>query len=51
LSEWPAPSGSAIFFGFAVKGVMRNMADWYEAFGVTEDDEIYLLPERRAMVW
>jgi putative endopeptidase len=36
---------------YRVNGVVRNLDDWYEAFGVTEDDELYLPPERRVTVW
>ncbi|MCF6329246.1 MAG: M13 family metallopeptidase [Henriciella sp.] len=36
---------------YRVNGVVRNMDEWYEAFGVTEDDEMYLAPEDRVRIW
>ncbi|HSG35372.1 MAG TPA: M13 family metallopeptidase [Sphingomonadaceae bacterium] len=31
--------------------VLRNFDPWYEAFDVTEDDELYLPPEQRVRIW
>jgi putative endopeptidase len=36
---------------FRVNGAVRNMDAWYEAFGVTPDDELYLAPEDRVRIW
>ena len=36
---------------FRVNGVVRNMDAWYEAFGVTEGDALYLPPEERISIW
>ncbi|WP_417498414.1 M13 family metallopeptidase [Maricaulis sp.] len=36
---------------YRTNGVVRNMDVWYEAFGVTEDNELYLPPEERVSVW
>ncbi len=36
---------------YRVNGVVRNMDAWYEAFGVTEDDAMYLPPEERVRIW
>ena len=36
---------------YRVNGVVRNQDAWYEAFGVTEDDELYLPPEERVRIW
>jgi len=36
---------------FRVNGVVRNMDAWYEAFGVTEDDALWLDPEDRVGIW
>ena len=36
---------------YRVNGVVRNMDAWYEAFGVTEDDALYLPPEERVSIW
>ena len=29
----------------------RNFAEWYEAFGVTESDRMYIAPEKRICIW
>ncbi len=29
----------------------RNFSEWYEAFGVTEKDKMYLPPEKRISIW
>jgi putative endopeptidase len=36
---------------FRVNGVVRNIDAWYEAFGVTPENRMYLPKERRASVW
>ncbi|MGB3470193.1 MAG: M13 family metallopeptidase [Erythrobacter sp.] len=36
---------------YRVNGVVRNLDEWYEAFGVTEDHELYLPPEERVRIW
>lgn len=36
---------------FRVNGVVRNMDEWYEAFGVQEGDAMYLPPEERISIW
>ncbi|WP_339742592.1 M13 family metallopeptidase [uncultured Maricaulis sp.] len=36
---------------YRTNGVVRNMDVWYDAFGVTEDDALYLPPEERVSVW
>ncbi|MEE2565852.1 M13 family metallopeptidase [Hyphobacterium marinum] len=36
---------------YRVNGVVRNMNDWYEAFNVTEDDDLYLPPDQRVSIW
>jgi len=36
---------------FRTNGVVRNMDAWYDAFGVTEDDDLYLAPEDRVQIW
>lgn len=36
---------------YRVNGVVRNMDEWYEAFGVTEDHALYLPPEERVRIW
>ena len=29
----------------------RNFNEWYEAFGVTENDQMYIAPEKRIVIW
>ena len=29
----------------------RNFPEWYEAFGVTENDKMYIAPEKRISIW
>ena len=29
----------------------RNFPEWYETFGVTEKDEMYIAPEKRIVIW
>ena len=36
---------------FRINGVVRNMDAWYEAFGVTAEDELWLAPEERVRIW
>ena len=36
---------------YRVNGVVRNLSEWYEAFNVTEDNEMYLPPEQRIRIW
>lgn len=36
---------------YRINGVVRNMNEWYDAFGVNEDDALYLPPEKRIRIW
>jgi putative endopeptidase len=36
---------------FRVNGVVRNIDEWYEAFDVTPEDDLYLPPEDRVRIW
>jgi putative endopeptidase len=36
---------------FRCNGVIRNMDAFYDAFDVTESDELYLDPQRRVQIW
>ncbi|MCD0459054.1 M13 family metallopeptidase [Roseiconus lacunae] len=36
---------------FRVIGIVRNMDAWYEAFGITDKDNLYLAPEERVRIW
>ena len=34
-----------------VNGALPHIAAWYEAFGITENDALYLAPEERVSIW
>ena len=34
-----------------VNGALPHINAWYEAFGITENDPMYLAPEKRASIW
>ena len=34
-----------------VNGALPHINAWYEAFGITETDSMYLAPEKRASIW
>ena len=36
---------------FRVNGVVRNIAGWYDAFGIRPGDRLYLAPAARASIW
>ncbi len=36
---------------YRVNGIVRNFDEWYEAFGVTEENALYLPPEERIRIW
>ena len=36
---------------FRVNGVVRNFDEWYDAFDVQPEDELYLPPEQRITIW
>ncbi|MEN3951362.1 M13 family metallopeptidase [Iodidimonas sp. SYSU 1G8] len=36
---------------YRVNGVVRNIDAWYDAFGVKEDDALYLPPSERVSIW
>jgi predicted metalloendopeptidase len=36
---------------YRVNGVVRNVDDWYTAFGVKEGDALYLAPDKRVKIW
>ena len=36
---------------YRVNGVVRNFDEWYEAFDVTPEDDLYLPPEERIRIW
>jgi putative endopeptidase len=36
---------------YRTNGPVRNVPEWYEAFGVTETDALYLPPEERVKIW
>ena len=36
---------------FRVNGPVRNIDEWYAAFGVKSGDRLYLAPEDRVRIW
>ncbi|WP_272536342.1 M13 family metallopeptidase [Providencia sp. PROV182] len=36
---------------FRANGVVRNIDDWYETFGVDKNNALYLAPEQRIRIW
>jgi putative endopeptidase len=36
---------------YRINGVVRNVPEWYEAFDISEEDELYLPPEERVKIW
>ena len=36
---------------YRINGIVRNLDAWYDAFDVSEDDELYLPPEERVSIW
>jgi putative endopeptidase len=36
---------------YRTNGVVRNLDEWYEAFGITKDDPMYIPPEQRVRIW
>lgn len=36
---------------YRVNGIVRNVDDWYEAFGVSPENALYLAPEKRVTIW
>jgi endothelin-converting enzyme/putative endopeptidase len=36
---------------YRVNGVVRNLDEWYSAFGVTRGDKLYLPPDERVRIW
>ena len=36
---------------FRIWGPLRNVQAWYDAFGITPDNAMYIPPEKRAKIW
>ena len=36
---------------YRANGIVRNMDEWYEAFGIKPDAKLYLAPEDRVRIW
>ncbi len=36
---------------YRVNGVVRNLDEWYKAFGVKPGDKMFLPPEERVRIW
>ncbi|MEK8225123.1 M13-type metalloendopeptidase [Oerskovia sp. M15] len=47
----PPRDGPALPNEFRCNGVVRNLDEFYEAYGVTESDALYLAPEERVRIW
>ncbi len=36
---------------YRINGPLRNMSEWYQAFGVKEDAKMFLAPDQRVRIW
>lgn len=36
---------------YRINGPVRNLSEWYNAFGVTEADTLYIAPADRVRIW
>ena len=36
---------------YRANGIVRNFGPWYDAFGITENDPMYIPPEKRVKIW
>lgn len=36
---------------FRANGIVRNLDAWYEAFGITEESQLFIKPENRVRIW
>ena len=36
---------------YRINAVVRNFDEWYKAFDVTPDDDLYLPPAERVRIW
>ena len=36
---------------YRANGIVRNFGPWYDAFGVTPEDDMYIPPEKRVKIW
>lgn len=36
---------------YRANGIVRNIPEWYEAFNVSPEDDLYLPPEQRVRIW
>ena len=36
---------------YRVNGTIRNVAGWYDAWGVQPDDKLYVAPDQRVKIW
>ncbi len=36
---------------YRVNGIVRNMDEWYQAFGIDKNDKLYVAPENRIRIW
>jgi predicted metalloendopeptidase len=36
---------------YRINGPLRNLEEWYQAFGVKPGDKLYVAPENRVRIW
>jgi predicted metalloendopeptidase len=36
---------------YRINGPLRNLAEWYAAYGIKEGDKLYVKPEDRVRIW
>jgi predicted metalloendopeptidase len=36
---------------YRINGPLRNLNEWYDAFGVTAGDKLYVAPAERVRIW
>jgi putative endopeptidase len=49
--RWIIDYGYHVPAPYRVNGVVRNMDEWYQAFGIEATDSLYVSPEKRVRIW
>jgi endothelin-converting enzyme/putative endopeptidase len=49
--RWVIDYGYHVPTPYRVNGVVQNMDEWYEAFGIQPTDKLYVPPEKRVRIW
>jgi putative endopeptidase len=49
--RWVVDYGYHVPTPYRVNGVVQNMDEWYEAFGIKPTDKLYVPPEKRVRIW